>query len=260
MARSAAAAGSRHKTGSRGGCGKASTSRRYAGNFPSSALRRAITSRNRRRRSAGAPLQTGSLPEGRSGRPRSATIAALKCGALPERCARASWVAYHQQGGAVRRFDQTIAAKSGLLIGAYRVRIGGVGIGDDARRSVVQQPINKATDECRAMTPIYHVRFSDELVDASGALRMAAQSVIRPNLGIVTLQISEGSIILRHNELIHGLDLEVAADNLELFVSIAPPLHHVRFRQPALHQRQIGLGHWTKHIGGLRHRLALQHL
>src|SRR6476620_1421569 len=228
MARRARAAGSRHKTGSRGGCGKASTSRRYAGNFPSSARRRATTSRNRRRRSASAPSQTGSMPEARAGRPRSATIAALKGRSLTERCARASWVADHQQGGAIRRFDQTIAAKSSLLIGADGARIGGVGIGDDPRRSGRQQPINEAADECRAMTPIYHARFSDELVDAPGALWVDAHYVIRPNFWIVALQISERSIIRRHNELIHGLDLEVAADNLELFATIAPPLHHVR--------------------------------
>src|SRR5260370_31989502 len=179
MARQARAAGSRHKTGSRGGWAKASTSRRYAGNFPSSALRRTTTSRNRRRRSASATLQTGSLPEARAVRPRSATIAALKCGALPERCAQASWVADHQQGGAIWRFDQTVAAKSGLLVGADRARIGRVGIGDDARRSGGHQPINEAADECRAMTPIYQVQFSHELADAPGALRPARQSVLR---------------------------------------------------------------------------------
>src|SRR4029453_8854820 len=164
------------------------------------------------------------MPEGRAGRPRSATIAALK-EPSPQRCARASWVADHQQGGAIRRFDQTIAAKSGLLIGADGARIGRVGIGDDPRRAGGQQPINEATDECRAMTAIYHVRFADELVDAPGAPGMDAQSIIRPNLRIVTLQISKGSTARRHNELIHRLDLEVAADNLELLVSIAPPLH-----------------------------------
>src|SRR5260370_36096120 len=131
-----------------------------------------------------------------------------------------------------------------------------MGIGDDTRCLGGREEINEAADECRAMTPIYHVQFSDELVDAPGALRMDAQSVIRPNFWIVALQISEGSIIRRHNELIHGLDLEIATDNLELFASIAPPLHHVRFPQPPLHQRQIVLGHRTKHIGGLRPRAS----
>src|SRR5260221_3954846 len=182
MARQARAAGSRHRTGSRGGCGKASTSRRYAGNFPSSALRRATTSRNRRRRSASAPLQTGSLPEARAVRPRSATIAALKCGALPERCAQASWVADHQRGGAIWCFDQTVAAKSGLLVGAYGARIGGIRIGDDPRRSGGQQPINVAADEWRALTPIYHVQFSDELVHDPGGPRIDDPSAIPPKL------------------------------------------------------------------------------
>src|SRR5213596_2164221 len=169
MAPSAAAARSRHKTGSRGGCGKGSTSRRYAAKFPNSARHRAITSRSRRRRSVSAPLQTGSMPEGRSGRPRSATIATVKGQRSPERCARASWVAYHQQCAAVRRFDQTIAEKSGLLISTDGRVIGWIGIGDDAQCATLEPVIDEATNESWAVAASDHARLANEQIDAARA-------------------------------------------------------------------------------------------
>src|ERR1700682_5235388 len=77
--------------------------------------------------------------EGRSGRPRSAPNAASNDRVRRERCARASWVADHQQGWAVRRIDKALALKAGLGIGADRAAIVGVRIRYDARNSRSQQ-------------------------------------------------------------------------------------------------------------------------
>src|SRR4051794_15000648 len=105
-----------------------------------------------------------------------------------------SCVADHQEGGSVWCIDHADFFKARFLVGPYCARIGRVGIGDDPWRTGSQQPIDEGSDKRRAMTAIHHVQLTDELVDAAGPPWLRAQPVIRPDLGIVALQISEASI------------------------------------------------------------------
>jgi len=101
--------------------------------------------------------------------------------------------------------------------------------------------------------PDLHVQFYDELVDALGALRLDRPIRLSgPTSWIVALQISEGSIIRRHNELIHGLDPRESPLIISNCSQVSP--HNCITSRCSIAQvitRADRLGHRTKHIGGL---------
>ncbi len=89
------------------------------------------------------------------------------------------------------------------------------------------------------MAAIDHVGFADKLIDSTGTVRMCAKAIIRPSVRIVALQIGERMVVHRDDELIHGGMFEIFTHKGVLFVRIAPPLRHVRLREPAPYQRQV---------------------
>jgi len=110
-----------------------------------------------------------------------------------------------------------LAAKSRLFVSAYRAAVGRIWIGDDAWRTGGQQPVDEGSNERGSVTAVDHVLLPDKLVDSPRTPGVVAQSVFRPDLGIVALQIAEGAIVDRHDELLHGFDFEITADEFELF-------------------------------------------
>ena len=98
-----------------------------------------------------------------------------------------------------------------------------------------QQAVDEGADEGRAMAVADHVGLADELVDAARAERLRRRSRCVQARQVVALQIGERPPVGRDDEL-HPCagSLEIAADQLELLVGIAPPLGDMRRRQPAL--------------------------
>src|SRR5205814_4913985 len=123
----------------------------------------------------------------------------------------------------------TVTGEAGLFVGAYRPRIVRIRVSDNPRRTVGQDPFDERPDKGRSMTAIDHVRLANELIDATGAAGVFAQSVVWPHFGIVALDISRRPVVDRDDELIHGFYPEIAADQLKLLIGVAPPLDDVRF-------------------------------
>ena len=70
-----------------------------------------------------------------------------------------------------------------------------------------------------------------------------------------------GPVVDRNDELIHRLDFEIAADERELLVRVAPPLHDMWLLQPIQHQRKVGRGHGAELVaadGGCWRRHGLR--
>ena len=64
-------------------------------------------------------------------------------------------------------------------------------------------------------------------------------------------------IVDRDDELIHGLDPEIAADQFELRMRVAPPFPDVRLLQPVQHQRQVGRGHCLEDVARGCHNVSM---
>ena len=143
--------------------------------------------------------------------------------------------------------DHTIFQKAGFFTCANRARICWIGIGDDARCSLCQQAVDKTPNEPGTVTAIEHVSFTNELINPARAPRLRSQATV-PAYGVVTLQIAEWPSVARYDELIHGRLIEIALDEIELLVGLAPPSHHVGLAEPVPNQRQVIGGHGTKLI------------
>src|SRR4029079_16949765 len=122
--------------------------------------------------------------------------------------------------------------KSRFLVGTNGSGVGWIGIGDDTRRAVPQPVVDEGANERRSMAALDHRGLTDELVDAAGTGWMHAKSRI-PGGQVVALQVGEITARRRDDELVHRRPLEITADQIKLLGLIAPPLHHMRLRQPA---------------------------
>ena len=125
----------------------------------------------------------------------------------------------HQKRAAIGRVQLPLPAEAGLFVGADCARVGGIRIGEHARRARPQQAIDERADECRAVAAAQHVRLADELVDAARARRMRAETI---------------------HALLQGALLEIAAHKRELLVRLSPPFAHMRvWSSQASHHRQV---------------------
>ena len=86
--------------------------------------------------------------------------------------------------------------EAGLFVGPDRARVGGIGIDDDARRSVRQQALGEGADERRAVAAADHVGLADELIEAARAGRLRAEADV-PVAQVVALQIGERPLVGR---------------------------------------------------------------
>ena len=122
----------------------------------------------------------------------------------------------------------TSALESGFFAGAHRAVVLRVRIGDEARCAGGQHALAETADQGRAVTTVDHIGFADQLIDAAGPRGMNAQSVVRPDRRIIALNVCKRTIVRRDDELVHGADIEITADELELLACVAPPFNDVR--------------------------------
>src|SRR5262249_16322899 len=157
-----------------------------------------------------------------------------------------SCVSYHQKSACIRGIDQAILSKARLFICPNGAGISWIRIGDNARRTPLQQTVDEGANKSGAMTTIQHVCFADKLIDAPGAGGLWAQAGTIPCIGVVALQIAERPALTCNDELIHRRFMEIRTDNIELLIWVAPPPSDMWLSEPSLDQRQVVGGHGTK--------------
>src|SRR6185437_10674093 len=97
------------------------------------------------------------------------------------------------------------------------------------------------------MSAADHFALADKLIDAARLPWLLAKARV-PGRQPVALDIGERPAIELDDELIHVGMIEIARDQLILFVRFAPPAHHLRRREPALDHRQIVARHGSEGV------------
>src|SRR6202040_1669781 len=136
----------------------------------------------------------------------------------------------HQKRRAVWDVDRPLFAKTGFLVRLDGAPVGGTGIGQDSRYACCEQAVGKGANKTGAVTPLDHIFFADELIDAARAARPLAETVIGPRTRIVALQIGKGPAVVFDDVLIHGRMGQVFAYQFELLGRVAPPFGDMRLR------------------------------